>query len=165
MRRISITRISVGLILSASFFAANVFAQDSREPVRIASVPLPQINTPEGEKCVEPTDVMRRNHMAFILHQRDDTLRRGVRTKKYSLKECINCHADPKTKSVVGKDGFCESCHVYSAVSIDCFGCHNPSTEKTGSTDSTVPRGTGAYSGAFMSRLGHNPPLFIKHEQ
>ena len=35
--------------------------------------------TAKGDKCVEPTDVMRRNHMEFILHQRDDTMRRGVR--------------------------------------------------------------------------------------
>jgi hypothetical protein len=86
--------------------------------------------TAKGDKCVEPTDVMRRNHMEFILHQRDDTMRRGVRTEKHSLKACINCHADPKTNSVLGKDGFCESCHTYTAVSVDCFGCHNHKAEK-----------------------------------
>ena len=89
--------------------------------------------TAKGDKCVEPTNVMRRNHMDFILHQRDDTMRRGVRTEKHSLKACINCHADPKTNSVLGKDGFCESCHKYTAVSVDCFGCHNHKAEnKTG---------------------------------
>ncbi|MDH5632954.1 MAG: hypothetical protein OEZ10_08155 [Gammaproteobacteria bacterium] len=85
--------------------------------------------TAKGDKCVEPTDVMRRNHMDFILHQRDDTLRRGIRTSKHSLKECINCHADPKTNSVIGEDGFCAGCHEYAAVSVDCFSCHNDKAE------------------------------------
>ena len=92
--------------------------------------------TAKGDKCVEPTDVMRRNHMDFILHQRDDTMRRGIRTSKHSLKECINCHADPKTNSVLGEDGFCSGCHQYTAVSVDCFGCHNDKAEtKNGSAD------------------------------
>ncbi|MBE9515715.1 MAG: hypothetical protein IME93_01935 [Proteobacteria bacterium] len=86
--------------------------------------------TAKGDKCVEPTDIMRRNHMDLIQHQRDDTLRRGIRTEKFSLKGCINCHADPKTNSVLGEDGFCESCHKYTAVSVDCFGCHNDKAEK-----------------------------------
>lgn len=85
--------------------------------------------TAKGDKCVEPTDIMRRNHMDFILHQRDDTMRRGIRTSKHSLKECINCHADPKTNSVLGEDGFCAGCHQYTAVSLDCFGCHNDKAE------------------------------------
>jgi len=92
-------------------------------------VPLPVHSEPEGEKCVAPTDEMRRNHMEKILHQRDETMHEGIRTKQYSLKNCVNCHADPKTNSVLGKDGFCQSCHQYAAVSIDCFSCHSPLRE------------------------------------
>jgi hypothetical protein len=55
----------------------------------------------------------------------------GIRTKEGSLKNCINCHANPKTNSVLGKDGFCESCHAYASVSIDCFSCHSSAPEKT----------------------------------
>ena len=80
--------------------------------------------TAKGQ-CVEEEDVMRRRHMEFILHQRDKTLRHGIRTSKYSLKNCINCHADPVTKSVLGKEGFCQDCHSYAAVTIDCFSCHS----------------------------------------
>jgi hypothetical protein len=83
---------------------------------------------PAGEKCVEPTDVMRREHMNFILHQRDETMHKGIRGAKHSLKDCIDCHAgyDDQGKAVpVNAEGqFCESCHTYTAVSIDCFGCH-----------------------------------------
>jgi len=91
---------------------------------------LPKYPEPAGEKCVEPTDVMRREHMNFILHQRDETMHKGIRgiTAKHSLKECIDCHAgyDEQGKAVAINDEgqFCESCHSYTAVSIDCFGCH-----------------------------------------
>jgi len=79
--------------------------------------------TAKGQ-CVEKTDVMRRQHMEFILHQRDKTLRQGIRTSKHSLKNCVNCHANPETKSVLGEKGFCQECHSYTAVTIDCFSCH-----------------------------------------
>jgi len=90
----------------------------------------PTIKTFKGDKCVEDTEFMRRNHMKLILHQRDETMHRGIRTQKYSLKNCVDCHADPKTNSVLGKDGFCESCHDYASVSIDCFSCHSSAPEK-----------------------------------
>ena len=92
----------------------------------------PTVKTYKGDKCVEDTDYMRRNHMKVILHQRDETMHKGIRTQKSSLKNCIDCHADPKTNSVLGKDGFCESCHVYASVSIDCFTCHSAAPEKNG---------------------------------
>jgi len=34
------------------------------------------------EACVEPTDLMRKEHYMFLLHQRDETVVDGVRTKK-----------------------------------------------------------------------------------
>jgi hypothetical protein len=50
----------------------------------------------------------------------------GIRTKKHSLKECINCHASEKSGSVAkAKDDFCVSCHSFAAVKIDCFECHS----------------------------------------
>jgi hypothetical protein len=54
----------------------------------------------------------------------------GIRTRQYSLKNCINCHADPKTNSVLGEDGFCQSCHSYASVTIDCFSCHSSAPEE-----------------------------------
>ena len=98
-----------------------------------AEVPLPVI--PEAnarysatQGCVEPTEEMREHHMEYLLHQRDETLREGIRTKKYSLKECINCHVPPpesgKVVHVTDKEHFCNACHSYAAVTIDCFSCH-----------------------------------------
>lgn len=82
----------------------------------------------KGDRCVEETPLMRRNHMEMLLHQRDDTLRRGIRTKQHSLKECINCHVLPDDHGdypkLGTKDHFCSACHISAAVKPDCFQCH-----------------------------------------
>ena len=84
-----------------------------------------------GSQCVEPPAVMRRNHMAFLKHQRDDTVRGGIRGAKHSLKACIDCHASQKTASVAkAETNFCVSCHTYAAVKIDCFECHTDKSPK-----------------------------------
>ena len=75
-------------------------------------------------QCVEATEVMRRDHMKFLLHQRERTMREGIRTKAHSLAGCVECHASTKTGSVLGEQGFCESCHRYASVKLDCFECH-----------------------------------------
>lgn len=80
------------------------------------------------EQCVEDTDVMRRNHMKFLLHQRDETMHEGIRTEKHSLINCISCHAnkDARDKYIpVNAEGqFCSSCHAFAGVNMDCFQCH-----------------------------------------
>jgi uncharacterized Fe-S radical SAM superfamily protein PflX len=113
-------------VLAVATFAASAMAAEPKKPAR---VPMPVVQTKAGEKCVEPTEVMRRDHMKFILHQRDETMHRGVRTVKHSFKNCVNCHTDPTTNSVLGKDGFCQSCHTHAAVKIDCFECHTAAPE------------------------------------
>lgn len=81
----------------------------------------------KGEQCVEDTQVMRRDHMKYLKQHRDETLREGIRTKQYSLKECLECHVpagEPAAASRGEGEHFCKSCHVYTGVSIDCFECH-----------------------------------------
>jgi hypothetical protein len=99
---------------------------DDDEP-KSGRAPKPVIAEPiKGDRCVEDEAYMRRNHMKLLDHHRDETVLKGIRTKKYSLKECINCHASEKTGSVAtAKDDFCVSCHSYAAVKIDCFDCHS----------------------------------------
>ncbi|MBI3373432.1 MAG: Hdr-like menaquinol oxidoreductase cytochrome c subunit [Betaproteobacteria bacterium] len=75
-------------------------------------------------RCVEDTALMRRDHMKLLVHQRDRTVREGVREKARSLSGCIDCHASAKTGSVLGAEGFCQSCHAYAGVQLDCFECH-----------------------------------------
>lgn len=79
-------------------------------------------------QCVDEPGTMRKHHFDFLKHQRDDTLRSGIRGARYSLKECVSCHAtkaaDGKPVPVNAEGQFCQSCHTYAAVSIDCFQCH-----------------------------------------
>jgi hypothetical protein len=94
-----------------------------------ARVPRPAHDPPKGERCVEDTDFMRRNHMKLLVHQRDRTVREGVRTKAHSLANCVDCHAGATTRSVIaggpdGSAGFCAGCHSYVGVTLDCFECH-----------------------------------------
>jgi hypothetical protein len=107
-------------VTAVSLTAAPIFAEDLRPELKI--------NRSNGDNCVEPTDVMRRDHMKFLLHQRDETMHEGIRDKKHSLKECINCHANKDEKGTyipVNAEGeFCQSCHAYSSVKLDCFECH-----------------------------------------
>ena len=88
--------------------------------------PKPVIEPARGGKCIAPRDQMRRTHMKLLLHQREETVRRGVRGAKVSLQRCVECHASRATGSVAAsKDDFCESCHSYAAVKLDCFECHS----------------------------------------
>lgn len=99
-----------------------------------AETPFPTIHEPEGKKCVEPRDEMRRNHMNYILHQRDETVYGGIRTEKYSLAKCIDCHVEPNEKGEVAshdsEEHFCTTCHTYASVQIDCFECHADKPQK-----------------------------------
>ncbi len=83
---------------------------------------------PGATQCVEPTDVMRKEHYTFLNHQRDKTVHDGVRKKQHSLVECIACHIQPREDGSIPKhteaDHFCSTCHKYVAVKIDCFQCH-----------------------------------------
>jgi hypothetical protein len=100
--------------------------------------PAPAKKYNDKTLCVEPVPEMRRNHMKYILHHRDLTMHEGIRTKKFSLKECINCHNAPSPKdgkvaSIEDKnhDHFCSTCHNYAAVKIDCFECHSDKPANT----------------------------------
>ncbi|MCU7890568.1 MAG: sulfur reduction protein DsrJ [Candidatus Thiodiazotropha sp. (ex Ustalcina ferruginea)] len=88
------------------------------------------------DSCVAPTELMRRNHMDYLQHGRDDTVRDGVRGLKYSLSECIDCHASTDASgtgvSVTSEGEFCQACHGYVAVSPACFQCHR--TKPVGNT-------------------------------
>ena len=90
-----------------------------------ADVKLPGLENRKGDKCVEDVDIIRRNHPDLLKHHRIETLRQGIRTTKYSLKGCVECHASAKTCSVAStKDDFCVTCHAYAGVHLDCWGCH-----------------------------------------
>jgi len=117
--------LALGVVVMTTAALAWAGLDDSQP--KAGGAPKPVITKAvKGEQCVEPNDTMRRNHMKLLDHHRDETVLNGIRTKKYSLKECINCHASEKTGSVAtAKDDFCVSCHSFAAVKIDCFDCHS----------------------------------------
>lgn len=98
--------------------AATLAAAADLGPVVVPAKP--------GTQCVADPALMRRDHMVYLKHQRDETVHLGLRGAKFSLKGCIDCHASAATGSVAAAPGdFCVSCHRYAAVSIDCFECHS----------------------------------------
>ena len=110
----------VTMIAGAALAASADDGTNSRVPV-----PKPAIAAEAGAKCVEDTAFMRRNHMELLKHHRDRTVHDGIRTTQHSLANCIACHASRETGRVTGsKDAFCEGCHTYAAVKLDCFECH-----------------------------------------
>jgi hypothetical protein len=120
-------RVSMGMLaVLLTCTAAAVYATENTTMEN--GVPKPLIAMGQGDSCVEDTDFMRRNHMEMLKHQRDETMYRGIRTKQYSLKECINCHVvngpDAIPVTVSSPQHFCRSCHDYAAVNVDCFQCH-----------------------------------------
>lgn len=103
----------LALVLAGLLVATAAFAQPVIE------------RATKGTQCVADPVFMRRNHMDLMKHQRDDTVHAGMRDGKFSLKQCVACHASRDTGSVAaGPNDFCVSCHSYAAVKIDCFECH-----------------------------------------
>ena len=105
-------------------------------------VPMPGVQPPAEGRCVEDTAFMRRNHMQLLVHQRDRTVHEGIRTEKHSLANCVSCHASREAGRVTGsKDAFCEGCHRYAAVKLDCFECHADRPAATASAAASPPGG------------------------
>ncbi len=90
------------------------------------SIPDP-VKPAAADECVEPVEVMRRDHMKFLDHQRDRTVIDGERGSKYSLVGCMDCHNPADSAKVVryeDPEHFCAECHAFASVKIDCFECH-----------------------------------------
>lgn len=118
-----------GLLLAVLLGASAMLAVPHQAT---AGVGKPVLERGKGERCVEETEYMRRHHMDLLDHQRDKTMRQGIRTTKHSLKGCVECHAGSKTGSVAStKEDFCAACHVYSGVKLDCWDCHATKPKKT----------------------------------
>jgi len=122
------------LIIMLLAFTAGFALQGRAGDSLLPEIPAAQKRFSEAQGCVEPTEDMRKNHMEYILHKRDKTMHQGIRTSRHSLKECINCHVSdaPDAPRVSSREHFCNSCHSYAAVHIDCFQCHADRPVKTG---------------------------------
>ena len=96
-----------------------------------AGVDKPLIEKAKSGPCIAPPEVMRREHPDLLKHQRTITVHEGVVDAEVSLDKCVACHASRETGSVAARpQDFCESCHAYAAVKLDCFECHASRPEK-----------------------------------
>ena len=103
--------------------AATAAAEGSR-------VPRPSFSVDKSTQCVAPADEMRRTHMQMLTHRRDRTVHQGVRGGDEALTRCIECHASRTSGAAIGaRDAFCQSCHDYAGVKLDCFECHQGRTK------------------------------------
>lgn len=87
---------------------------------------------------------MRKNHMNELLHKRDETLYKGIRTEMHSLKACINCHVPEKHNGEIlrhtNPEHFCSTCHGYVAQELDCFQCHVDHPVNSDGTTARLPK-------------------------
>jgi len=130
--RILVAGLLLFLITSAGWIAHATTQQVS--PVKVAAATQSTANGPiippasRGDQCVADTALMRTDHMDLLNHQRDETVIQGIRNNPFSLVGCVNCHARTTAEGTpirIDAEGqFCQSCHAYAAVKIDCFTCH-----------------------------------------
>ncbi len=120
MKRLSV--VAVLVLLSASSWSY----EDKSEVV-------PGSRAASLDACVAPTEDMRRNHMEYLFHKRDKTMRLGIRTEEFSLNECVSCHVAKDDTGqfipVTDDEQFCQSCHKRVSQKLDCFSCHRTTPE------------------------------------
>ena len=99
-----------------------------------ADVAVPHLDIGKGGHCVNDPKFMKLNHGDLLKKQRYITVHQGE-IGRYSLIRCVNCHASRVNNSVLGTNSnFCQGCHVYAAVKIDCFECHSSRPETVSET-------------------------------
>jgi hypothetical protein len=131
--------VAAGLVWALA--VQTVLADDAKSFVK------PGSRAAETAACVEPTDLMRRNHMELIKHQRDATVHHGIRSTKHSLAGCIDCHVSRDeaghTVAVNADHQFCNGCHAFAAVDVNCFDCHAAIPRGEPVSDAAARRGSG----------------------
>jgi cytochrome c553 len=126
---------------TARFVLAAALAAVALAAVAAGSrVPAPRYTVDSSTRCVAPPEVMRRTHMDMLKHRRDRTVHQGVRGGDEALTRCLECHASKTTGAAIGApDAFCQSCHQYVGVRLDCFDCHQGKPGAAGKVASQVP--------------------------
>jgi hypothetical protein len=112
-----VRRLRIAVLALAAMLAASSAAAATNAP--------PELDRARAGPCVQDPKVMRKTHMDLLQHDRDDTVHRGIRDRKTSLAGCVDCHASRSDGRVIGSERhFCQGCHSYAAVKLDCFECH-----------------------------------------
>jgi len=97
----------------------------------------PELTLPANEdKCIEPVEFMRSDHMNLLIDWREEVVRRneriytasdGQQYTKSLTDTCLSCHS-PKSE-------FCDRCHDYVGVQPTCWTCHVDPEAEQGGTD------------------------------
>lgn len=117
-------RLAKWIRLATLVCSAALFTCGTQTAVASSGVPKADYAKANHERCLEDNSVMVRKHPDYLKHQRDETMHHGIRTSKYSLKKCMDCHAEKDaTGKSTGKTD-CDTCHAYAAVKLDCWDCH-----------------------------------------
>lgn len=136
-------RRSLLFALLAVFASVGVVARSAADN----STPRPVLPKAQGETCVEPVETMRALHGAILAATNGSSSTSSL--PKHELSECVACHAQrDKAGAYIPVDApgqFCQSCHSYSAVSINCFSCH-ASTPKAGVSKQSAALSTADHS-------------------
>lgn len=150
----------IGLLLSGLTAAAGDGSTDSA-----GRVPEPVIAQGKGTACVKSTEYMRRNHMKLLLQERYQEVHFGLRNKNNSLENCVNCHASRKNDSVLGTNqNFCQSCHSYAAVKIDCFQCHSSQPQTTADQAAFHPLTAAALPAGSVNPAAHKLEMLMRQQ-
>jgi hypothetical protein len=87
----------------------------------------PEPILPKQEKqCVAPLAYMRTSHMNLLMDWRESVVRHDVHSfkafngKTYTMSVTGTCLTGCHTN----KDEFCDRCHNYAGVSVQCWECH-----------------------------------------
>jgi hypothetical protein len=119
-------KIMAGLVIFLALLTFPFWFGKGRTAVP-PSLPLdtPEIRKMTVKKCVEPTPYMKASHMKLLDLWRDAVVRDGNHFyanhegKKFSMslsRTCLGCHSN--------KEKFCDTCHSFSGVEPNCWGCH-----------------------------------------
>jgi len=68
----------------------------------------------------------------------------GIRGARFSLAECVDYHASrpgggEAMRPINAQGEFCQTCHEFAAVSIDCFQCHRTVPRQEQSSAGLLP--------------------------
>ena len=79
MKRVGIFALAAALLMGLALSVMTVPGAWAQDAVRVTLAPVPP--KAQGGACVADKDVMRRDHMTMLKHQRDATVHEGVRGK------------------------------------------------------------------------------------
>ncbi len=123
MRQVLASVVALFVLLSAPLHAGGDAATDTVAEFGV------DVARAIGPAHPEGSEFMRLNHMDLLRHDRDLTMHLGDRNVRYSIKQCVTCHAtrgpQGKPLPVTDEGQFCAACHAKAAVRIDCFECHS----------------------------------------